>query len=112
MLHVHVLHIPVPVELMHFLGSKTAPGSPIIHVQPSCTELSVGWSPSTSGDPATSFAVYIEGSGTNELVTVRDRTSYLLYFNGLESNTLYTITVTATNCAGSSEVNKTVYTCW
>ncbi|KAL5494262.1 hypothetical protein EMCRGX_G015559 [Ephydatia muelleri] len=48
--------------------------------------------------------------GTDEVVTVDEGTSYNIYFSGLESNTLYSITVTAINCAGSNKVNTTVYT--
>ena len=76
-----------------------------------CNVLLVGWVPSSVGDPAISFAVYIQGHGTDQVVTVDEGTSYNLYFSGLESNTLYSITVTAINCAGSNKVNTTVYTC-
>ena len=55
--------------------------------------------------------MHIQGHGTDEVVTVDEGTNYNLNFNGLESNTLYSITVTAVNCAGSNKVNTTVYTC-
>ena len=93
------------------LGFKKAPGTPKINIAKDCNALSVGWVPSSSGDPAISFAVHIQGHGTDEVVTVDEGASYNLYFSGLESNTLYSITVTAINCAGSNKVNTTVYTC-
>ena len=92
-------------------GYRSAPVSPNIYVKKNLNALSVAWVPSSIGDPAISFAVHIQGHGTNQVVTVDEGTNYKLYFSGLESNTLYSITVTAINCAGSNKVNTTVYTC-
>ena len=96
--------------MLFTLDSKTAPGPPMISVEQNCTDLKVRWVPSSTGDPPTSFGVLIEGHGTKKLMIVGDGTSYLP-FSGLESDSLYTITVSAINCAGSNKVNKTVYTC-
>ena len=93
------------------LGFKKAPGTPSISIAKDCNALSVGWVPSSSGDPAISIAVHIQGHGTDREETVDEGTNYNIYFSGLESNTLYSITVTAINCAGSNKVNTTVYTC-
>ena len=82
-----------------------------MYVEKNCNGLSVGWTPSSSAGPAISFHVHIQGHGTDELVTVNEGTNYNLYFSGLESNTLYSITITAINCAGSNRVNTTVFTC-
>jgi hypothetical protein len=82
----------------------------MISLEQNCTDISVRWVPSSTGDLPISFGVLIEGLGTRKLVSVGDGTSYLP-FSGLESDSLYTITVSAINCAGSNKVNKTVYTC-
>ena len=73
----------------------------------------VGWVPSSIGDPAISFDVHIQGYGTDQVVTVDEGTSYNLNFSGLESNTMYSITVTATtknitqcSCMGRGQEDK------
>ena len=59
----------------------------------------IGWVPSSIGDPAISFAVHIQGHRTDQVVTVDEGTSYNLYLSSLECDTLFSITVTAINCA-------------
>ena len=97
--------------LYFYLGSRNAPGTPKTNIAKDCNALSVGWVPSSSGDPTVSFAVHIQGYGIDEALTMDVETNYNIYFSGLESNTLYSFTVTAINCAGSNGVNTTVYTC-
>eukprot|EP00731_Ephydatia_muelleri_P006176 Em0003g424a len=69
------------------------------------TSLTVTWAPPTSGGGPTNYNASINSStGTIWIIIphVNGSSSYTLMFPGLTSNTLYSITVVAINCAGSS----------
>ena len=61
------------------------------------------WAPPTSGGSPTSYNVSINDIiGTTRSISHDGSPSYTLMFPGLTSNTLYSVTVVAINCAGSS----------
>ena len=69
------------------------------------TSLTVTWAPPTSGGGPTNYIASINSStGTTRIIMphVNGSPSYTLMFSGLTSNTLYSVTVVAINCAGSS----------
>ena len=67
-------------------------------------KLSVAW---TSVPTATSYNVSINDS-INTLVPIPSTgaSQYMWIFTGLTSNTIYTVSVVAINCAGSSSPTK------
>ena len=76
------------------------------------TSLTVTWAPPTTGDALTSYNVSINDSiGTSWIMPHDGSPSYIHTFAGLTSNTLYSVTVVAINCAGSTGVTVNNYTC-
>ena len=73
--------------------------------------LTVTWAPPTTGDAPTSYNVSINDSIGTSWITPHDGSpSYIHMFAGLTSNTLYSITVVAINCAGRTGVTVDNYT--
>ena len=72
------------------------------------TSLTVTWAPPTSGGSPISYNVSINGSTGTTWSISHDGSS--LMFPGLTSNTLYSVTVVAINCAGSTGTTVNNYT--
>ena len=78
------------------------------------TQLTVVWSPASSGGPSTSFSISISAEGVaslmNTTIVGADGKSqeYSYTFTRLARGTTYTVSVVAINCAGNSNpVNHT-----
>ena len=73
-------------------------------------QLTVTWTPPTTGGVPTSYNVTInDSSNTQASIPANGPLQYT--FIGLTNNTLYTVSVVAINCAGSSNViSKTLLT--
>ena len=91
-------HLPLPVS----------PG-PVGNMRVSNTslnQLTVTWTPPTAGGVPTSYNVSINDSSSPVVIHVPDNGSslYTHTFTGLISDTLYTVSVVAINCAVTSNV--------
>ena len=66
------------------------------------TQLTVVWSPASTGSFPTSFSVSISANASliNTAIVGADERSHI--FNNLTSSTNYTVSVAAINCAGNS----------
>ena len=78
------------------------------------TQLTVVWTPASSGSPSTSFSVSINAEGVASLMSTAivgadgKSQEYSYTFTRLARGTTYTVSVVAINCAGnSSPVNYT-----
>ena len=72
------------------------------------TQLTVVWSPASTGSFPTSFSVSISANASlmSTAIVGADERSHI--FHGLVGGTTYTVSVVAINCAGnSSPVNQT-----
>ena len=91
------------------------PHPPIISLEQSCTEITVQWSPSSSGGDPSSYNVTVWSvstvAGAINVIAMGTMT-YSYTLPGLMSDVLYVVKVIAINCAGASEVNTAVWTCW
>ena len=95
---------------IRFLTS-VAPGSSNVITVVHDTSLTVTWAPPTSGGSPTSYNVSINDSiGTPWIIPDDGSPSYTLMFPGLTSNTLYSVTLVAINCAGSTGITVNNYT--
>ena len=74
----------------------------------SVDQLTVTWTPPNTDGVPTSYNVTINDSSSS--VVIADNGSPVYTFTGLVSDTLYTVSVVAINCAGSS--NGTSLTKW
>ena len=99
------------ILVMLILG---VPHQPIILLGQSCTTITVQWSPSSNGGDPSSYNVTIwlkkTVVGATRFAAMGTMT-YSYTFPGLMSDTLYMVKVIAINCAGTSEVNTTIWTC-
>ena len=90
------------------------PNQPIILLEQSCTTITVQWCPSSNGGDPSSYnvAIWLKKTvvGATSVVAMGTMT-YSYTFPGLMSNALYMVKVIAINCAGTSEVNTTIWTC-
>ena len=77
---------------------------------PSVDQLTVTWTPPTTGGVPTSYNVTINDSSSPVVIGDNGSPVYTHTFTGLVSDTLYTVSVVAINCAGSS--NGTSLTKW
>ena len=80
----------------------------------SVDQLTVTWSPSTTGGVPTSYNVSINDSSSPVVIPDNGSSLYTHTFTGLNSDTLYTISVVTINCAGTSNVvtqTKSIRTC-
>ena len=85
--------------------SPSSPASPgpvgnMTVTSPSVDQLTVTWTPPTTGGVPTSYNVTINDSSSP--VVIADNGSPVYTFTGLVNDTLYTVSVVAINCAGSS----------
>ena len=83
-------------------------------VVPSCTKIAVQWSVSSMSleEPTTVIVSVKTGttvSQTNSISTTMSTSS--MTFNNLVSDSLYTITVEGSNCAGRSSATIDIWTC-
>ena len=86
--------------ICHLTSSPAPPSTPNITslISTYSDQLTVTW---TSVPTATSYNVNINDS-VNTLVPIPSTGAPQYTFNGLTSNTVYTVSVVAINCAGSS----------
>ncbi|KAL5494200.1 hypothetical protein EMCRGX_G015483 [Ephydatia muelleri] len=89
------------------------PHTPNMSVVPSCTQIAVQWSVSSMplGEPTTVIVSAKTGtivSQTNSISTTMSTSS--VTFNNLVSDSLYTITVEGSNCAGRSSATIDMWT--
>ena len=76
------------------------------------TCLTVSWAPPTTGGVPTSYNVNINDSNSPVVIPDNGSSLYTHTFTGLTSNTPYSISVVAINCAGTSNTaTVTNYTC-
>ena len=98
-------------KVMLILG---IPRQPIVLLGQSCADITVQWSPSSNGCDPSSYNVTIwlkkAVVGATSVVAMGTMT-YSYTFPGLMSDALYMVKVIAINCAGTSEVNTTIWTC-
>eukprot|EP00731_Ephydatia_muelleri_P011307 Em0006g201a len=89
------------------LATSPGPVGNMTVTSPSVDQLTVTWTPPTTGGVPTNYSVTISSP-----VVIADNGSpvYSHTFTGLVSDTLYTVSVLAINCAGSS--NGTSLTKW
>ena len=89
--------------LMLSSSSPASPGPPVglTVSSTSVDQLTVTWTPPTTGGVPTSYNVSINDS-SNTLVPIPANGALQNTFTGLISDTLYTVSVVAINCAGTS----------
>eukprot|EP00731_Ephydatia_muelleri_P036229 Em0219g4a len=73
---------------------------------PSVDQLTVAWAPPTTGGVPTSYNVSINDSSSPVVIPDNGSSLYTHTFTGLTSDTLYTVSVVAINCAGTSNVTS------
>ena len=73
---------------------------------PSVDQLPVAWAPPTTGGVPTSYNVSINDSSRPVVIQENGSSLYTHTFTGLTSDTLYTVSVVAINCAGTSNVTS------
>ncbi|KAL5500515.1 hypothetical protein EMCRGX_G012093 [Ephydatia muelleri] len=79
---------------------------------PLTDQLTVTWTPPTTGGVPTSYNVTINDSSSPVVIADNGSPVYTHTFTGLVSDTLYTVSVVATNCAGASNgTSETSWTC-
>ena len=69
------------------------------------------WTPPTTGAVPTSYNVTINDSSSPVVIADNGSPVYTHTFTGLVSDTLYTVSVVAINCAGSSNGTKGTGSC-
>ena len=83
-------------------------------LEQSCTDITVLWSPpSTGGEPSSyNVTIWLKNTLAGAIsVAAMGTMTYSYTFPGLMSDALYMVKVIAINCAGTSEVNTTIWTC-
>eukprot|EP00731_Ephydatia_muelleri_P029805 Em0021g328a len=86
-----------------------APGSPVITSNiVGSQELSLTWSPSTTGGAPTSYNVSINDSSSPVVIADNGSSVYTRIFTGLISGTLYNVSVVAINCAGQNLTSSVI----
>ena len=70
----------------------------------SVDQQTVTWTPPTTGGVPASYSVTINDSSSPVVIADNGSPVYTHTFTGLVSDTLYTVSVVAINCAGSSRV--------
>eukprot|EP00731_Ephydatia_muelleri_P011227 Em0006g121a len=109
--HTSVLII-TPNSTLDGLGISSSPG-PVGNMtvtSPSVDQLTVTWTPPTTGGVSTSYNVTINDS-SNTLVPIPTSGPLQHTFTNLTKDTLYTVSVVAINCAGSSNGTKGTGSC-
>ena len=85
-----------------FLPASPGPVGNMTVTSPSVDQLTVTWTPPTTGGVPTSYNVTISDSSSPVVIGDNGSPVYTHTFTGLVSDTLYTVSVVAINCAGSS----------
>eukprot|EP00731_Ephydatia_muelleri_P035787 Em0161g1a len=83
---------PGPVRITAWAPPVTSPPD----------QLTVTWTPPTTGGVPTSYTVTINDSSSPVVMAANGSPVYTHTFTGLVSDTLYTVSVVAINCAGAS----------
>ena len=96
--------------LLSLPASSPGPVGNMTVTSPSVDQLTVTWTPPTTGGVPTSYNVTINDSSSPVVIGDNGSPVYTHTFTGLVSDTLYTVSVVAINCAGSS--NGTSLTKW
>ena len=92
------------------LPASPGPVGNITLNSPSVGQLTVAWAPPTTGGVPTSYNVSINDS-SNTSFTIPANGTLQKTFTGLTRDTLYTVSVVAINCAGTSNVTSANRTC-
>ena len=72
----------------------------------SVNQLTVTWTPPTTGGVPMNYNVSINDSSSPVVIPDNGSSLYTHTFTGLISDTLYTVSVVAINCAGTSNVKS------
>ena len=99
-------------KLINPSSSPASPGPPVglTVSSTSVDQLTVNWTPPTTGGVPTSYNVSINDS-SNTRVPIPAHGALQNTFTGLISDTLYTVSVVAINCAGTSSVMSKTRKC-
>ena len=112
--HVHVLMAAVTIIylitgtpsvercLLLPLPASPGPAGTLVLNSLSVDQLTVAWAPPTTGGVPTSYNVSINDSSSPVVIPDNGSSLYTHTFTGLTSDTLYTVSVVAINCAGTS----------
>ena len=100
----HVIYASL-IPLLPLPASPGAVGNITLN-SPSVDQLTVAWAPPTTGGVPTSYNVSINDSSSPEVIPDNGSSLYTHTFTGLTSDTLYTVSVVAINCAGTSNVTS------
>ena len=91
------------VHYANYFSPLGAPGSPsIVNNDIGPNQLTVTWTPPTTGGVPTSYNVSINNSGSPVVIPHNGSSLYIHTFTGLISDTFYTVSVVAINCAGQN----------
>ena len=95
------------------MSTPPAPPNPpvVANVSVGPDQLTVAWAPPTTGGVPTSYNVSINDSSSPVVIPDNGSSLYTHTFTGLTSDTLYTVSVVAINCAGTSNVTSANGTC-
>ena len=88
------------------LPASPGPVGTMVVRSPSVDQLTVAWAPPTTGGVPTSYNVSINDSSSPVIIPDNGSSLYTHTFTGLTSDTLYTVSVVAINCAGTSNVTS------
>ena len=93
--------------LKSFISILPLPASPgpvgnMTVTSPSVDQLTVTWTPPTTGGVPTSYNVTINDSSSPVVIADNGSPVYTHTFTELVSDTLYTVSMVAINCAGAS----------
>ena len=105
---VRIIIMNVPTPMNPHLPLPVSPG-PVGNMRVSSTyvnQLTVTWTPPTTGGVSTSYSVSINDSSRPVVIPDNGSSLYTHTFTGLISDTLYTASVVAINCAGTSNVTS------
>ncbi|KAL5500563.1 hypothetical protein EMCRGX_G012148 [Ephydatia muelleri] len=89
---IYVIVPPRPARITAWAPPVTSPPD----------QLTVTWTPPTTGGAPTSYNVTINDSSSPVVIADNGSSVYTHTFPGLVSDTLYTVSVVAINCAGAS----------
>ena len=93
---------PLPIS-----ASPGAVGTMVILINSlSVDQLTVAWAPPTTGGVPTSYNLSINDSSSPVVILDNGSSLYTHTFTGLISDTLYTVSVVAINCAATSNVTS------
>ena len=105
---VGVIIMNTPTSMNPPLPLPVSPG-PVGNMRVSSTsvnQLTVTWTPPTTGGVPTSYNVSINDSSSPVVIPDNGSSLYTHTFTGLISDTLYTVSVVTINCVGTSNVTS------